>query len=67
MIICNLKYMKDSVMWIQCRCGHQIKYTTDSVSYKARYISDKINFIDGVDWEISYIRKKLRNTQINLK
>ena len=41
-------------MWIQCRCGHQIKDTTDNISYKARYISDQdwFDVLDNIDSSI---------------
>lgn len=41
-------------MWIQCRCGHQIKDTTDSISYKARYILDQewFDVLDNIDSSI---------------
>lgn len=42
------------IMWIQCSCGHQIKDTDDSISYKARYISDQDWFgvLDNIDSNI---------------
>ena len=46
-------------MWIQCRCGHQIKDTTDGISYKARYISDQDWFgvLDTIDRNIQSLEK----------
>lgn len=41
-------------MWIQCGCGHQIKDTTDSIPFKARYISDQdwFDVLDNIDSNI---------------
>ncbi len=38
-------------MWIQCRCGNQIKDITDDIAYKAHYISDQDWFevLDEID------------------
>lgn len=38
-------------MWIQCACGNVIKDVTDSISYKARYISDQdwFDVLDRID------------------